>query len=243
MSQRAWSAEELGLLEDIHTAPQDSIPPLVYADWLQDRGHERYADLIRHIQASILPNSELTDGHGFVHEAHATNGLKRFPLCSVRNWALRPCREQARIGDRVESLYFRKHQFWRGLPVVGLIPWTTTHLDAALRMGSPRHCVDLILQARPTFPPGREGVWSEATPSISMSDVFRHELMRRVHRIHFPQAYLGCSVLEALEFLNASPHRARVCRIEIENRDMRFNDMIVQHIGTPPDVVWVQASV
>lgn len=41
------SPEFAGLLKTVRAAPADPLPRLVLADWLQDRGHDRLAELFR----------------------------------------------------------------------------------------------------------------------------------------------------------------------------------------------------
>jgi uncharacterized protein (TIGR02996 family) len=39
--------EEVALLDDVHAAPKDDAPRLIYADWLTDQGHADLAEFIR----------------------------------------------------------------------------------------------------------------------------------------------------------------------------------------------------
>src|SRR5262245_21521019 len=46
-TRRAYTTEEVGLLEAAHTAPRDDAPRLIYADWLEDHGRPERAEFIR----------------------------------------------------------------------------------------------------------------------------------------------------------------------------------------------------
>ncbi len=155
MKGRAFQADELGLLADIHAAPRDDAPRLIYADWLQDDGQPAYAEFIRLQIEAERARADKTAAPRLSPREDELLGLHR------DEWS-RP---------RLKAAPGSWGAFCRGLPVYEVpLPCQDyrSRLSQLHRFGSPRHCLHLCF-----------GAGDEETAEAAA----RHPLVGRVHRI------------------------------------------------------------
>ena len=101
---RSFSPDELALLAGIHADPRADLPRLVYADWLDDHGHESWASLLRSELAAGIDPTAPRD------------------LAPLRTWAAPTGRT------------FRLVHLSRGLPVVRFVPQRLTYQEVLGRL-------------------------------------------------------------------------------------------------------------
>jgi uncharacterized protein (TIGR02996 family) len=138
MANRVFPSEEIGILEEIRTAPRSDTPRLIYADWLEDHEQGVLADFVRWQIA----------GKGLVKVNVSKEGSR---LAWIDRDKPKWCRDEADEGvpapeaglveDAVASAdawlrpfpeegYFQppEVQFHRGLPITS---WSRAHISNA----------------------------------------------------------------------------------------------------------------
>jgi uncharacterized protein (TIGR02996 family) len=99
--------QERGFLRAIIAAPDDDLPRLVFADWLDERGHHARAEFIR-VQCELAGTG---DASSFGY-CRGTGSDLTYPSHPVRCGKCAPCLEWQAAGTRADALRSRERELW-----------------------------------------------------------------------------------------------------------------------------------